>query len=319
MLLVDGLEPACQADSVALFLGATVMPDGEDAEALRERSARAAEKIAALGEMTGGIVHDFRNILAAIESGLTQAEHHLADPVQLRFCLAALHEGVARGLKMTTQLLSFTKGQECEPGAADVNELLRKLEILMRFGAGPGIGVSLDLAGGLSDCRVDPGQFNAAILNLVINARDAMPGGGTLQVSTTEITASAASEDAKSYVRVRVKDTGYGMSPETKQHIFEPYFTTKGEAGTGLGMPQVHTLMNLVGGYISIESSVGTGTAFDLYFPVSEETPRPGTTLWRQVDRWVNEGGAFADRMPTPVHGAGATRVKANPAGPDER
>lgn len=313
MSLVDGLEPACQPDPVALFLGAAIMPDGEDSEAPRERSARAAEKIAALGEMTGGIVHDFRNILAAIDSGLRQAEHHLADPVQLRFCLAALHEGAARGLKMTTQLLTFTKGQECEPGNADVNELLRKLEILMRFAAGPGIRVSLDLARDLSDCRVDPGQFNAAILNLVINARDAMPGGGTLQVSTTEITASAASEDAQRYVRVRVKDNGYGMSLETKQHIFEPYFTTKGEAGTGLGMPQVHALMNLVGGYISIESSVGTGTAFDLYFPVPEETPRPGTPLWRQVDRWVNEGGAVGDRMPTPVRSAGANTVKGNP------
>lgn len=313
MVLVDRLEPTFQPDAVALFLGAAVMPDGEDSETGRERSARAAEKIAALGEMTGGIVHDFRNILAAIDSGLRQAEHHLADPVQLRFYLAALHEGVTRGLKMTSQLLAFTKAQQCEPGNADVNELLRNLETLMRFGAGPGIRVSLDLDRGLSDCRVDPGQFNAAILNLVINARDAMPGGGTLQVSTTEITASAASDDAQRYVRVRVKDNGYGMSSETKQHIFEPYFTTKGETGTGLGMPQVHALMNLVGGYISIESSLGTGTAFDLYFPVPEETLMPGTTLWRQVDRWVNEGGAVGDRMPTPVRSAGATPVKGKP------
>lgn len=310
MVFVDGLELACRPDAVAVFLGAAVMPDGEDAEAPRERSARAAEKIAALGEMTGGIVHDFRNILAAIDSGLRQAEHHLADPVQLRFCLAALHEGVARGLKMTSQLLTFTKGQECEPGNADVNELLRKLETLMRFGAGPGIRVSLDLAGGLSDCRVDPGQFNAALLNLVMNARDAMPGGGTLQVSTSEITASAASQDGERYVRVRVKDNGDGMSPETKQHIFEPYFTTKGETGTGLGMPQVHALMNLVGGFISMESSVGAGTAFDLYFPVPEETPRLSATLWSQVDRWVNEGGAVGDRVPTPVQAAGARTVK---------
>lgn len=248
--------------------------------------------------MTSGIVHDFRNILCAIESGLSQAEHHLADPTQLRFCLAAMHEGVERGFKMTTRLLAFSKRREIEPGIEDVNELLRKLEVLLRFGAGPGICVRLHLGPELPNCRVDPGQFSAAILNLVVNARDAMPGGGVLEISTSAVMGSPDRVDPEDYVRVRVQDNGLGMSPETRQRIFEPYFTTKGETGTGLGVPQVHSLMTLVGGYISIESSVGAGTSFDLFFPVPGESPKPGTTLLRQIDRWVNEGGSVGAQMP---------------------
>ncbi|MEO9133049.1 MAG: ATP-binding protein [Sphingomonas sp.] len=298
MALADSFEPAVQALSDTILLEALMMTGSDGSLTPQERSARAAEKIAALGEMTGGIVHDFRNILSTIEAALSQAEHHLADPTQLSFCLAAMHEGVERGLKMTSRLLAFTKRREVEPGAEDVNELLRKLETLLRFGAGPGISFQLQLAAELPNCRVDPGQFNAAILNLVINARDAMPGGGIMEISTTAVMGSLGTDYAQDHVRVRVRDNGLGMSPETRQNIFEPYFTTKGETGTGLGVPQVHSLMDLVGGYISIESSVGAGTSFDLFFPVPEGSPKPGTTLWRQVDRWVNEGGALGDRMP---------------------
>jgi signal transduction histidine kinase len=276
---------------VAPFLARAMLADRESAGTPSERSARAAEKIATLGEMTSGIVHDFRNILCTIDSGLRQSEHHMADQNQLRFCLAAMREGVERGLKMTGQLLAFTKREEDHSADADVNALLRKLELLLRFGVGPGITVRLDLAADLPPCRVDHGRFNAAILNLVINARDAMPGGGMLQVSTARVV-----ENGQAYARVRVRDNGLGMTPETRRRIFEPYFTTKGEAGTGLGMPQVHALMRLVGGHIGIDSVIGTGTALDLFFPVPDDAPAPGATLWRQVDRWVNEGGAVADR-----------------------
>lgn len=136
---------------------------------------------------------------------------------------------------------------------------------------------------------MDPGQFTAAILNLVVNSRDAMPDGGVLLIGTAVV--PPTSRDAQAYVCVRVEDNGIGMSPETKEHVFDLYFTTKGESGTGLGIPQVRTLMNLVGGYISIESSPGAGTSFELFFPTIEAS-KPNTPLWRQLDRWVNEGGA---------------------------
>ena len=238
-----------------------------------EQRLRAAQRIAALGEMTGGIAHDFRNILTVIQSGLRLAERNLRDPDKLRACIAGAREGVDRGLQLTSQLLDFAKQQELEPRPGNANQFLRNLELLLRYGAGPDVRIVLELGSDIPECLIDPPQFNAAVLNLVVNARDAMPDGGEVRISTArwESKSSASgSPPPGAYVRVRVKDSGQGIPAEVLQHIFDPLFTTKGDKGTGLGLPQVCAFMRLIGGHIDVASEPGIGTTVDLLFPSAQ-------------------------------------------------
>jgi signal transduction histidine kinase len=283
------------ADPPALRNSSAVVPihppaaDEKSRMTQRKRSQRAAQKISALGEMTGGIAHDFRNVLCVIASGLHLAERNSGDPQKVDSALEAVREGIERGMKMTNRLLAFARQHELVAGPEDVNTLLGKLKVFLKYGAGPGIRVMLDLARDLPKCLVDPPQFNAAILNLVVNARDAMPDGGTIRISTALI----AEEGDRKFVRLQVCDDGVGMPPDVIARIFDPYFTTKGDSGTGLGVPQVHALMKQAGGYVTVDSSVGEGTVFDLYFPVHEDQPPIVADAWRQLDRWADEGGAI--------------------------
>lgn len=255
----------------------------------RDRSAHAVQKISALGEMTGGIAHDFGNILAIIASGLRVAQDNARDSSKRMAALAAANDGVERGQRMISRLLAFARQQELHPGPEDVNALLDKLAMFLKYGAGAEIRVILELAPDLPKCLVDPPQFNAAILNLVVNARDAMPAGGTIRITTSAV----IRRQNRHYVRVRISDNGAGMSPDVRKRIFDPYFTTKGESGTGLGIPQVQALMRQVGGYLTVNSKVGKGTSFDLFFPVHVEQPAAAPDAWRQLDRWADEGGAI--------------------------
>jgi len=237
-----------------------------------ELRAQAAHRLAALGEMTGGIAHDFRNILAVIESSLRLAENSFADPEKMRMFIAVARDGVDRGLKLTSQLLSFARQREFEPRAWNVNELLKSIELLLRYGAGPAVRFTFQLAPDIPECVIDPPQFSAAVLNLVVNARDAMPSGGDVQVSTERWEAKATASGSPApgvYVRVRVKDTGGGIPVQMQSRIFDPLFTTKGEKGTGLGLPQVCAFMQTMHGHVSFVSEVGHGTTFDLLFPSS--------------------------------------------------
>jgi signal transduction histidine kinase len=224
--------------------------------------------------MTGGIAHDFRNVLAIIEAALRTAERKSDEPETVHACFAAAREGIDRGLELTSQLLAFAKQQELDPRAEDANELLRNLELFLKYGAGPGIRIVLELASDIPQCLIDPSQFNAAVLNLVVNARDAMPKGGEVRISTERRTARTAAPGLSApgvYVCVRVKDSGQGMPAEVLQNIFDPLFTTKGEKGTGLGVPQVCAFMRQIGGHIEVTSEPGIGTTFDLLFPSVQE------------------------------------------------
>jgi nitrogen-specific signal transduction histidine kinase len=266
----------CEADGIEQAFEAA---PGEQSEETRRE--RAIQRIAALGEMTGGIAHDFRNILTIIQSGLRLAERNLRDPDKLRACIAGAREGVDRGLQLTSQLLAFAKQQELEPRPGNANELLRNLELLLRYSAGLDIRVVLELASDIPECLIDPPQFNAAVLNLVVNARDAMLDGGEVRISTARCeskNSTIGSPPPGAYVRVRVKDSGQGMPAEVLQHIFDPLFTTKGEKGTGLGLPQVCAFMRLIGGHIGVASEPGIGTTVDLLFPSAQaqaDVPSP--------------------------------------------
>ena len=244
-------------------------------ESATELSVRVAQRLSVLGEMTGGIAHDFRNILAIIDSGLRLAERSAGDPEKMRVYVAGAREGVDRGMRLTSQLLNFAKQREHPAHAADANSLLRDLELFLKYGGGSSVRIVFDLAPAVPKCLLDPSQFAAAILNLVINARDAMPNGGDVQISTSGCEVASSTDNparAGNYVRVRVRDSGSGMSQQVVQRIVEPFFTTKGEKGTGLGIPQVCAFVDHVGGHINVDSEVGRGTTFDLFFPAVEES-----------------------------------------------
>jgi signal transduction histidine kinase len=262
------------------------------AELQRERSELAVQKMCALGEMTKGIAHDFRNILCIVASGLRVAGKSSHKPDQLEAALAAISDGVARGEKMTARLLRFASQQDLVASPEDVNTLLSKLEAFLKYGAGSGIRMELSLGTNLPNCLVDPPRFNAAMLNLVVNARDAMPDGGVIRISTAAVRGTDHGRPCE-YVRVRVRDHGSGMSPDVLQRIFDPYFTTKGDSGTGLGVPQVQALLQEVDGFVRVHSTVGKGTSFDLFFPAHDEHQPVAGDAWRQLDEWANEGGAI--------------------------
>src|SRR5215204_2893361 len=209
-------------------------PSGTKQQSAAELSADAVRKLSILGKMTGGIVHDFRNILAVIDSGLRLAENSCNDPKAARNFITGAREGIARGLALTSQLLTFASQREFQARAADPNELLKALELFLRYGAGSQVRVVLELSANIPSCLIDSSQFNAAILNLVINARDAMPDGGVVQISTAPwvVQGNASGLTSRDFVRVRVRDDGVGMSDEVLQKIFQPFFTTKGEKGT---------------------------------------------------------------------------------------
>lgn len=237
-----------------------------------ERCARATQQLGALGEMTMGIVHDFRNVLAVVEASLRLAERHSREPEKARIFITAAREGVDHAAKLTSRLLTFAKHHEMDAQPEDANACLMSLELLLTYSAGPGIRITLELAPDLPRCLVDPSQFNAALLNLVVNARDAMRDGGEVKISTARWTGETTNSDSLTpgtYVLVRVKDNGEGMSPDVAQRVFNPFFTTKGERGTGLGLPQVSAFTRAVGGHVRVASERGVGTTVDLLLPVA--------------------------------------------------
>lgn len=244
-----------------------------DCAASSEQDVAANQRIALLGQMTAGIAHDFRNILGVIESGLRLVEASADDAEKRGFSLAAAREGVERGLRVTSRLLAFANRRELAAAPYNVNDLLSDFEAFLKYAAGPGIRLALRLAPDLPASLIDPPQFNAAILNLLVNSRDAMPEGGEIVISTARVVRApppSGGADHDIFVRVRVEDTGQGMPLSVCRRIFDPFFTTKGESGTGLGVPQVHAFVKEAGGFVSIDSQIGRGTVFDLFLPVND-------------------------------------------------
>ena len=236
-----------------------------------KQNERAIRRLAFLGEMTGGICHDLRNILAVIDSGLRLAERKADRPESVRAYIAAAREGIDRGVELTSQLLDFADNKEPGIQARDLNELVNSSEPFLKYGAGPNIRIRLELGSDVPKCLVDPTLFDTAVLNLVLNARDAMPGGGEIWIGTERLVdADCAAGQPGTYARLRVRDHGCGMSPEVLQKVLDPFFTTKGENGTGMGLAQVNAFMRMVGGRLRISSERGIGTTVDLLFPLPE-------------------------------------------------
>ena len=232
------------------------------------RSREAAIPVALpLREMAGGIAHDFRNLLAVIASALDLAQRHRGDRERTDLYLAGARGAVDRAAALATRLLALARPAPPAVRADNLSRLVREWMPFLTYAAGPRIGLRLDLCDEEARCAVDPARFGAALLNLVANARDAMPEGGEIVISTA--TGNGDPTDS-GFVRVRVSDSGEGMPAEVEARMFEPWFTTKAATGTGLGLPQVQRLMRLVDGRVSVATGPD-GTVIDLHFPVDVE------------------------------------------------
>ncbi len=255
-----------------------------------------AQKMEAVGQLTGGIAHDFNNLLTVI---LGMGEAILASPMdhpELRERVEAIVAAGERGAELTNSLLSFSRRQPLAPTATDAAQLLRRMEGLLRGTLGEGIEIEVATSGGLWRAMVDPGQLELAILNLAINARDAMPAGGRLTIEAgnarlDEIYAAGHPEVAiGQYVLVAVSDTGTGMSEEVIRRAFEPFFTTKDVGkGSGLGLSMVYGFVKQSGGHIKIYSEIGEGTAVKLYLPRAVQ--RAGGREEREPPEVAADGG----------------------------
>ncbi|WP_407155361.1 PAS domain S-box protein [Bradyrhizobium sp. STM 3557] len=249
-----------------------------------EAQARQAQKMEAIGQLTGGIAHDFNNILTVITGSIGILADAVADKPELAGIARLIDESVTRGAQLTQQLLAFARKQPLQPVDLDVNALVAEAAKLLRPTLGEHIEVSARLSDDAWAALVDPNQLTTAILNLALNARDAMPEGGKLTIETRNVSldedyAHANTEVlAGDYVMIAVSDTGAGIPPAYLQKVFDPFFSTKGVGkGTGLGLSMVFGFVKQSGGHVVIYSEVGQGTCVKLYLPRSREEKRPET------------------------------------------
>ena len=246
-----------------------------------EESLRNAQRMEGLGRLTGGVAHDFNNLLTAILGTARALERHLGPQADERTkrLLAATVTAVDRGARLNASLLAFARRQPLTLTNVDANALLRDFLPLLRRALDESVTLELSLDQKVPTCNADAAQLEAALLNLAINARDAMPRGGKLRVLTRRAwlqeQALAGNPEAVPgpYVAIEVRDTGTGMKPEVRERAFEPFFTTKGPGqGTGLGLSQVFGFMRQIGGHVAIQSAPGRGTTVTLYLPLGSAT-----------------------------------------------
>ena len=241
----------------------------QTADALRQ-----AQKMEAIGQLTGGIAHDFNNLLQVVSGNLQLLQKEIAGNDRAGRRVANAQSAVARGAKLTSQLLSFGRRQPLEPKVVNIGRLLSGMDELLRRSLGEAIEIETVVAGGLWNTLIDPGNLENAIVNLAINARDAMQGSGKLTIETgnawlDEAYVRAHPEvEAGQYVVLSVTDTGSGMPPEIAARAFDPFFSTKAEGhGTGLGLSMVYGFAKQSRGHVKIYSEVGHGTTVKLYLP----------------------------------------------------
>jgi signal transduction histidine kinase len=245
-----------------------------------EEQLRQAQKLEAVGRLAGGVAHEFNNLLTVI-TGYCQLILDRLDPADpQRGNAEEIKQAADRAAALTAQLLAFGRKALSAPSVLDLNALVRDSERALRSLLGQAVELVLDLGPGLGAVRLDPGQFHQVLLNLALNAREAMPQGGRLTVRTAAVTLDEA--DARQhpegrpgpYVLLAVTDTGRGIGADIRPHLFEPFFTTKGAGGgSGLGLATVYGIVRQSGGHIEVDSEPGRGTTFRIYLPGVEATP----------------------------------------------
>jgi PAS domain S-box-containing protein len=234
-----------------------------------------SQKMEAVGQLTGGVAHDFNNLLTVIVNSLDLLTRNARNPRDMRLIESA-QRSAERGAKLTQQLLAFSRRQPLQPALHNPNTLIGGFETILHRACGEGVKLRLALTPQVRSISVDAPQFEAALLNLIVNARDAMPDGGSLTITTGNVTIGEneqASAEPKPgpYVSVTVEDTGSGMAPEVLDRVFEPFFTTKEVGkGTGLGLSQVYGFVTQSGGYIKVDSIPDQGTKVTMLLPAQE-------------------------------------------------
>lgn len=253
-----------------------VARDIEERRQLEER-VRQAQKMEAVGRLAGGVAHDFNNLLTAINgySDLLLRSLEAGDP--RRGDVEEIKETAARAAALTQQLLAFSRRQITQPTVFDMNAVVGRLEKMLRRLIGEDIALKTALGPGLHQTRADTAQLEQVVINLSVNARDAMPQGGTLTLETDNVTVAADGEvPPGDYVRLTVTDTGCGMEPDVAEHLFEPFFTTKEKKrGSGLGLATVYGILQQAGAHIRLSTAPNRGTSFRLYFPKVEDAAVP--------------------------------------------
>ena len=250
-----------------------------------------AQKLQVVGQLAGGVAHDFNNMLATIMGNLELMEHRIGRAVQqwtvndverMARLIDRAIGAVQRGSQLTARLVAFSRRQPLLPQPTDVNALISELVTLASGSLGRRIKVEADLTPEPWLAMVDPSQLEAAILNLCLNARDAMPDGGPLVITTANIAGTECSTNDDlpigDYVRIAVSDTGIGMVPEVQRRAFEPFFTTKGPRGSGLGLSQVFGMARQSGGAVAIDSASGQGSVVSLLLPRAVAVAEPDST-----------------------------------------
>ncbi|HJU20740.1 MAG TPA: ATP-binding protein [Stellaceae bacterium] len=276
-----------QAEEELRQLNATLEQRVEQEVAERrqaEDALRQSQKMEAIGQLTGGVAHDFNNLLMVIIGNLELLARAIAGTERHEGLIATAQNAAARGARLTSQLLAFARRQTLRPESRPINELIREFDVLASRVLGEAVQVEFVLDPLAGATHIDPAQFGSALLNLVVNARDAMPSGGRLTIRTANVTLDARMAarypDALpgDYVMMEVTDSGSGMPPEVLERATEPFFTTKEPGkGTGLGLSQVHGFVRQSGGFLTLESTVGGGTTVRVCLPqmAAAATPSP--------------------------------------------
>jgi PAS domain S-box-containing protein len=259
----------------------------ERTETLRrtEEQLRHAQKLEAVGRLAGGVAHDFNNVLAVILGQIGLIEHRIGDKDPMRDDLAPIREAAQHAATLTRQLLAFSRKQVMEPRIVNLNRIVERTRNMLSRLLGEDVELVTRLSGGVGNILADPALIEQVIINLAVNARDAMPSGGVLVIETAQVTATGEhspplATDAGPHTLLRVSDTGVGMDAETAARIFEPFFTTKAIGhGTGLGLSMAYGVVTQSGGSIHVDSELGKGTSFRVYFPCTPHerslTPSP--------------------------------------------
>ena len=256
----------------------SILRDVTERKALEEQL-RQAQKMEAVGRLAGGVAHDFNNLLVGI-LGYSELLKKKVPPGDLQRMTEEINSAAIRARDLTSRLLALSRRQVLQPRVFDFNALVRQAESLLRPVIGEDIHVEMRLDPAAGSVKADPAQLEQVVLNLALNARDAMPNGGTLAMETCNIEVNPAFARQHpglipgKYVRLRVVDTGRGMSPEVMAKIFEPFFTTKqAGVGGGLGLSTVYGIVKQSGGCVTVESEPGKGAAFGIYLPHASEIP----------------------------------------------
>jgi len=238
---------------------------------------RQSQRLESIGRLAGGIAHDFNNLLMVITSYTQLARSDLAkSPNEAGERLDEIDRAAERAADLIRQLLAFGRQQVLRPEFVHVNEMVRGLEGMLSLIVGDDVELNIELGDNVGFIRVDPSLMEQVIINLVVNARDAMPRGGVLSIRTAGWSESGSGDDGGSWAELRVSDTGEGMDPDIRNQIFEPYFTTKEmDKGTGLGLATVYGIVQQSGGAIEVESEPGRGSVFSVRLPRAEEHPSP--------------------------------------------